>query len=485
MADLISIENTIKKLVNNDLSANVVEIKMLGSSGSSRLYFRIITDDKSFIVTYSTNIEENNAFLIFSKHFKNKGLPVPEILAVNDEMTCYIQSDLGDVCLFDYVKQCVKEKSYNNITIELYKKVITNLVAFQIRGNENMDYSVAYPTPSFNKESIIDDLNYFKYYFLKVNEEINFNETKLNQDFQRLADFAMEAPSDHFMYRDFQSRNIMIKDGSPFFIDYQGGRKGPLQYDIVSLLYQVKAQIPDVLRNELLCFYKEKLSDYVDIEEIKFDKYYNIFVLIRLLQVLGAYGFRGLIQKKSHFLESIPYALNELIMLKDSLNSIVGLNELSSVLKQMESLLNKYKVTEDEKLTVTINSFSFKNGGIPQDLSGNGGGFVFDCRSLPNPGRYDEYKKLTGLDNEVQDFLNKKQEVQNFFDLTNSIICQSIDNYLLRDFKNLFVNFGCTGGQHRSVYFAQKTAETLHEKYPQIKIVLNHIVQHKSSIYEK
>ncbi len=485
MADLTSIENTIKKLVNNDLSANVVEIKTLAASGSSRLYFRIFTDDKTYVATYSTNIEENNAFLIFSKHFKDKGLPVPEILAVNDKLTCYVQSDFGDISLFDYVKQCIKQESYDELTIGLYKKVIVNLVKFQIHGNENLDYSVAYPTPSFNKESIIDDLNYFKYYFLKVNDEINFNETRLNNDFQKLADFAMEAQSDFFMYRDFQSRNIMIKDDSPFFIDYQGGRKGPLQYDIVSLLYQVKAQIPDTLRNELLSFYKEKLSNYLDVKEIEFDKYYNTFVLIRLLQVLGAYGFRGLIQKKSHFIESIPYALKELMILKDNLDFITELNELSSVLKQMESLLNKYKVIEDEKLTVTINSFSFKNGGVPQDLTGNGGGFVFDCRSLPNPGRYDEYKKLTGLDIEVQDFLNKKQEVQSFFDLTNSIICQSIDNYLLRDFKNLFVNFGCTGGQHRSVYFAQRTAETLHEKYPQIKIVLNHIVQQKSCVYEK
>ena len=485
MIDLTSIENTIKRLVNNDLSADVIEMMTLAASGSSRLYFRIFTADKTYIATYSTNIEENNAFLIFSKHFRNKGLPVPEILAINDEMNCYIQSDFGDVSLFDYVKQCIKEKSYDEITIELYKKTIANLVDFQIRGNEDLDYSVAYPTPSFNKESIIDDLNYFKYYFLKVNDEINFNETKLNRDFQKLADFAMEAPSDYFMYRDFQSRNIMIKDGDPFFIDYQGGRKGPLQYDIVSLLYQVKAQIPCGLRNELLLYYKEKLSNYLDVEEINFDKYYNTFVLIRLLQVLGAYGFRGLIQKKSHFIESIPYALKELMILKDNLDFVIELNELSSVLKQMESLINKYKVIENEKLTVTINSFSFKNGGVPQDLSGNGGGFVFDCRSLPNPGRCDEYKKLTGLDIEVQDFLNKKQEVQNFFDLTNSIICQSIDNYLLRDFKNLFVNFGCTGGQHRSVYFAERTAEMLHEKYPQIKVVINHIVQQKSRIYEK
>lgn len=484
MKDLHYIENVIKDLINNDLSENIIGTNKLTGSGSSRLYFRVNTDKNSYIATYSTNTEENNAFLFFSNHFRKKGLPVPEILATSDDKCCYIQSDLGDVSLFDYVKKSLQNKFYDETTIEHYKKAITNLVDFQIKGNQNLDYSVAYPTPSFNKESIIDDLNYFKYYFLKLNEEIVFNETRLNHDFQRLADFAMEAPSDYFMYRDFQSRNIMIKDNTPFFIDYQGGRKGPLQYDIVSLLYQVKAQIPDYLRNKLLSFYKEKLSNYLNVEDVHFDKYYKTFVLIRLLQVLGAYGFRGLIQKKSHFMESIPYALNELMILKENFYFSIELKELSSVLNQMEILLKKYKVTEDERLTVTINSFSFKNGDMPQDLSGNGGGFVFDCRALPNPGRYEEYKNLTGQDNEVQDFLYKKKEVHTFFELINNIINQSIDNYLQRDFKNLSVSFGCTGGQHRSVFFAQKTAETLHQRYPHIRIVLHHIVQNKHYVYE-
>lgn len=484
MNNIKSIEETLRELINNYLSETINEIKRLPVSGSSRSYYRVFTKEKSYIATYSTNVEENKAFLIFSKHLKSKGLPVPEIFAVNDDKTCYIQSDFGDVSLFDYVNKCLHNKSYDEITIELYKKAISDLVDFQIKGNDGLDYSVAYPTPTFNKESIMDDLNYFKYYFLKLNEEIIFNETRLNCDFQKLADYAMQAPSDFFMYRDFQSRNIMIKDNTPFFIDYQGGRKGPLQYDLVSLLYQVKAQIPNDLRNDLTSFYKEKLSNYLNVDDIHFDRYYKTFVLIRLLQVLGAYGFRGLIQKKSHFLESIPFALKELIALKDNLNLSLELKELSSVLNQMELLLNKYKVICNEKLTVTINSFSFKNGGVPLDLSGNGGGFVFDCRALPNPGRYVEYKELTGQDVEVQEFLNNKQEVHAFFELTNNIICQSVDNYLQRDFKNLSVNFGCTGGQHRSVFFAQKTAEMLHEKYPQIKIVLNHVVQHKFYVYE-
>ena len=478
------IRETIINLMDKDLSEKIVDIKLLPASGSSRAYYRISTENGSYIATYNSNIEENIAFLDFSKHFEDAGLPVPKIISVNDEKDCYIQSDLGDISLFNYVQNCIKNNSYDPSTIELYKQSITNLVDFQIKGNENLDYSVAFPCPSFDRISVIDDLNYFKYYFLKVNDEINFNESRLNADFQRIADFIMEAPADFFMYRDFQSRNIMIKDNKTYFIDYQGGRKGPLQYDIISLLYQVKAQLPNELRNELLYHYKNALSKYVNIEEIEFDKYYNAFILLRLLQVLGAYGFRGLIQKKQHFIESIPFALKELILLKDNLNFPFETKELTNILNQIEILLPKYQPAENEKLTVVINSFSFKNGGIPEDRSGNGGGFVFDCRALPNPGRYEEYKKLTGQDIEVQDFLNKYQEVQHFLESTQAIVFQSVDNYIERNFKNLFVNFGCTGGQHRSVFFAETTAKVLHQKYPQIKVVLNHLVQNKYYVYE-
>ena len=478
------IKKSIIKLIDRDISEKIVEIKLLPASGSSRIYYRITTTNNSYIATYNSNIEENTAFLNFSKHFDRCELPVPKIIAVNDENDCYIQSDLGDISLFNYIQNCVKNKSYDNATVELYKEAISNLVDFQIKGNNGLDYSIAFPTPSFDMISVIDDLNYFKYYFLKVNDEINFNESRLNSDFQKIADFIMEAPADFFMYRDFQSRNIMIKDNHTYFIDYQGGRKGPLQYDIISLLYQVKAQLPNDIRNELLSHYKKELGKHVNIERIKFDKYYKAFILLRLLQVLGAYGFRGLIQKKHHFIESIPFALKELSSLRDSLNFPFETKELTNILNQIEIILPKYQQAENDKLTVTINSFSYKNGGIPEDNSGNCGGFVFDCRALPNPGRYEEYKKLTGQDKEVQDYLNKYQEVHHFSELTQSIIYQSVDNYLERDFKNLFINFGCTGGQHRSVFFAEKAAQSLHRKYPQIKIALNHLVQNKYYVYE-
>lgn len=484
MKDKQEIKDNIISLTDKYLSENIIDIKLLPASGSSRIYYRIQTENSSSIATYNSNIEENIAFLNFSKHFENAGLPVPHIISVNDEKDCYIQSDLGDISLFTHVQKCIKNNSYDENTVDLYKESISNLVDFQIKGHKNLDYSVAFPTPSFDRNSVIDDLNYFKYYFLKVNDEINFNERRLNIDFQKIADFIMEPPADFFMYRDFQSRNIMIKDNHTHFIDYQGGRKGPLQYDIISLLYQVKAQLPNELRNELLSHYKKELSKYVNLEEVKFDKYYNAFILLRLLQVLGAYGFRGLIQKKQHFIESIPYALNELISLRNTLNFPFETNELTIVLNQIEKLLPKYQHIENEKLTVIVNSFSYKNGGIPEDRSGNGGGFVFDCRALPNPGRYEEYKKLTGQDTEVQDYLNQYEEVHHFLKSTQEIVFQSVDNYIERNFKNLFVNFGCTGGQHRSVFFAESTAKALHLKYPQIKVVLNHLVQNKHYIYE-
>lgn len=484
MNNIDKIKTQIISLINKELDDNIIDIKTIPQSGSSRKYFRIITETTSYIGTYNDNIEENNAFIHFSKHFKNANLPVPEVIAIDNDNKCYIQTDLGDEFLFDYAKNCISNDSFDDTTIELYKKAIENLVLFQIKGHESLDYSVAYPSPSFNFQSIIDDLNYFKYFFLKLNEEITFNETRLNKDFTEIAKYAMSAPNDFFMYRDFQSRNIIVRDNNTYFIDYQGGRKGPLQYDIISLLYQVKAQIPKNIRGILLQHYKDNLSKYINLYDVNFDKYYNTFVLLRLLQVLGAYGFRGLIQKKQHFIESIPYAIDELIDLKDNLDFPFATDELSAILSQFDKMKNKYQNQDYNTLTVNINSFSYKNGGVPQDLSGNGGGFVFDCRSLPNPGRYDEYKHLTGEDSDVQNFLKDKSEVIIFFENAKALVYQSVDNYIQRGFKNLSVSFGCTGGQHRSVYLAQQMAISLTNDYPEIIVKLNHIVQNKHYTYK-
>ena len=371
------------------------DILPIAESGSARKYFRVITDGKSLIGTYSNNVEENEAFLCFSKHFHDLGLNVPEVFAVNEERTCYLQSDFGDDNLFAHVQKALIASSgpstgsgtlasYSENVIELYKKALGHLVKLQVLGHKGLDYTKAYPTERFDRQAIIDDLNYFKYYFVKPHEEIDFNETRLGKDFEAFADFVSQAPCDFFMYRDFQSRNIMVKDGELYFIDFQGGRKGPLNYDVVSLLYQVKAQIPQTIRDELVNYYKAELSQYMSPEAVKFDTYQPYFVYLRLMQVLGAYGFRGLIQKKSHFIESIPYALKELKAWNET-HPLIKYPELQSIISQLSTLnyplpTDSKLSTLNSKLTVTINSFSFRKG-YPNDFSGNGGGFVFDCRA--------------------------------------------------------------------------------------------------------
>ncbi|MBO7073847.1 MAG: phosphotransferase [Bacteroidales bacterium] len=488
MLTLEEIKETIAGLIEN-IGEKALEINAMPSSGSSRKYFRVKTDKRVLIGAYNLNIEENDAFFSFSKHFHECGLPVPEILAISDSKEIYIQTDLGDDTLFNHVENCLRNGKYDDETVELYKKSLDKLIDFQIIGHKGLDYSKAFPTAEFDEMSIMADLNYFKYCFLKEHEEISFNETRLDTDFQTLTKYILEAPSDFFMYRDFQSRNIMIVDNNPYFIDYQGGRKGPLQYDVVSLLYQVKAKMPQELRDELIDYYKQQLSKSCRdarpcVSTIDFDKYFPAFVILRLLQVLGAYGFRGLIQKKLHFMQSIPYAIREIMNVNKKWPLPFELPELQAVIKQFDVLLAKYENIEPERLTITVNSFSFKNGGVPYDKSGNGGGFVFDCRALPNPGRYIEFKQKTGEDVEVQEFMDDKPDTHFFMQNVQLLVFQSIDNYLERGFKNLQVNFGCTGGQHRSVFFAQRVGEMIHENYPMVNVEINHLAQHISHCYE-
>lgn len=469
------IQNILAELTRS-IGETPKEILPIAESGSARKYYRVITEKSSMIGTYSSNIEENEAFLTFSKHFYGLGLNVPEVFAVNEERTCYLQSDFGDDNLFAHVQKSLMVGDFGENVIQLYKQALCHLVKLQVLGHKGLDYSKAYPTERFDRQAIIDDLNYFKYYFVKPHEEIDFNETRLGKDFEAFADFVSQAPCDFFMYRDFQSRNIMVKDNELYFIDFQGGRKGPLNYDVVSLLYQVKAQIPQAIRDELVNYYKTELSQYMSLEAVKFDTYQPYFVYLRLMQVLGAYGFRGLIQKKSHFIESIPYALREIEALSKAA-PLTAYPELQSVISQLNKLDAKHAALiapPAGKLTVTINSFSFKKG-YPADFSGNGGGFVFDCRALPNPGREPEFKTKTGRDWEVIDYLMAKPPVHIFLDHVKGIINQSVENYKDRHFSNLMVSFGCTGGQHRSVFFAQTIYEWLKATYPDIHLKLNHI----------
>ena len=469
------IQNILAELTRS-IGETPIEILPIAASGSARKYYRIVTEKRTLIGTYSDNVEENEAFLTFSKHFHDLGLNVPEVFTVNGEKTCYLQSDFGDDNLFAHVQKALMAGGFGENVIQLYKQALKHLVKLQVLGHKGLDYSKAYPTERFDRQAIIDDLNYFKYYFVKPHEEIDFNETRLGKDFEAFADFVSQTPCDFFMYRDFQSRNIMVKDNELYFIDFQGGRKGPLNYDVVSLLYQVKAQIPQTVRDELLQYYKEELKQFVNPEEVKFDTYQPYFVYLRLLQVLGAYGFRGLIQKKSHFIESIPYALKEIQALAQT-QPLNDYPELQHIIQQFNKIEQRYQTILQPptgKLTVTVNSFSFRKG-YPNDFSGNGGGFVFDCRALPNPGREPEFKTKTGRDWEVIDYLMAKPPVHVFLDHVKAIVGQSVDNYRERHFSNLMVSFGCTGGQHRSVFFAQTIYEWLKKTYPDIHLKLNHI----------
>jgi aminoglycoside/choline kinase family phosphotransferase len=444
-------------------------------SGSYRRYFRISGREKSAIGTYNTDRKENVAFLEMSKHFKGKGLPVPDIYAEDLDNNIYLQQDLGDTSLYAFLQGIRKGKDFPDELKAFYKKTLESLIFFQVKGGEGFDYSKCYPRAAFDRQSMIWDLHYFKYYFLKL-ARIPFDEQSLEDDFHKLINFLLEVDHDYFMYRDFQSRNVMVVDDKPVFIDYQGGRKGALQYDVASLLYDAKADIPDDVRLELLSHYMDKLSDQIDYDRKEFVSHYYGYVLIRMMQAMGAFGFRGFYEKKEHFLQSIPYAIENLKYLLDNVTFKVDLPALFMALRNVtesEELINIGKSAS--RLTVSVNSFSYKRG-IPVDISGNGGGHVFDCRCLHNPGKYPQYQDKTGKDQEVIEFFKKEPDIDSFLDAVHKIVSQSVETYMSRGFKNLMVSFGCTGGRHRSVYCAEELSSYLQENYD-VNVVLKHVEQ--------
>lgn len=452
----------------------------LAPSGSDRRYYRLQKGEQSAIGAFSPDPKETNAFLHFSRHFHAKGLPVPEIYAENLDQKIYLQEDLGFTTLYSYL--LTKGEYFPDYLIQIYKKVVAQLARLQIEGSKGLDYSVCYPRQSFDRQSILWDFNYFKYYFLKL-AHVPFDEQELEEDIHRFADYLLSADSNYFMFRDFQTRNIMVKNGEPFFIDYQGGRKGALQYDLASLLFQAKANIPTDIRQELLEYYMDAAGEMIDFDREQFVAYYYAYVLIRSIQVLGAYGFRGLYERKEHFLKSIPFALRNIKWLLDHTDIPVKIPALKAALQGIiESKtfepFDKIK-SASSLLTVTINSFSYKTQ-IPPDPSGNGGGFVFDCRAIHNPGRYEPYKKLTGRDEPVINFLKQHSNIDDFLNNVFRIVDKSIENYIERSFTSLMVNFGCTGGQHRSVYSADALAKHIKDKYG-IKVQLSHIEQERKN----
>lgn len=461
--------------VTDTVPEKIVE---LTGSGSNRRYYRIEGSGGTFIGVVGESIDENKAFIKLANRFADRNLPVPRVVAVSPDRSAYIQDYLGDTLLFDAIENGRTTGCFSQQEQRLLTMTIRSLADIQYRGAEGLDFNVCYPLPEFCRRTVMWDLNYFKYNFLKL-ANIAFNESRLEDDFDRLADYLLEEKFDTFMYRDFQSRNVMIKDGHPWFIDFQGGRKGPAHYDVASFLWQAKANIPAELRERLIDEYLDAASVYADIDRDKFRQRLQHVVLFRLMQVLGAYGFRGLFEKKLHFLESIPPALVKI-------RELLATNDFSqypTLVELLHKLADKFipSAPPAEHLTVTIRSFSYKRG-IPDDTSGNGGGFVFDCRGLHNPGRYEEYKKLTGMDRPVIDFLEKRGEVQPFMSHCQALVDGSVEVYLRRGFTSLTVDFGCTGGQHRSVYCAERMASHLSSRYG-IDIKLQHREQRVNKRY--
>jgi aminoglycoside/choline kinase family phosphotransferase len=452
----------LKKLFEEHFHSPAERVQPLQSplGGSGRNIFRLIGEKRAAIGILYDVREENVAFLEFSRHFRRHGLPVPEIYAEDLQHGAYLEEDLGDTTLFEFLSRNRVGEAIAPQAVEAYRKVVAVLPRFQIEAGRDLNYKVCYPRASFDRQSIAWDLNYFKYYFLRL-AGIPFNEQALEDDFGRLTKFLLSAGRDYFLYRDFQSRNVMLLGGNPFFLDYQGGRRGALQYDIASLLFDAKADLPPELRQQLLDHYLDTLADFIEIDCELFMQHFYAYVYVRIMQALGAYGFRGFYERKPHFLQSVPYALKNVRWLLHNVNLPIALPTLMDAFK---SILGSDKLqglaSETGNVTVRICSFSFYRGPL-KDETGHGGGFVFDARSLPNPGREERFRTLTGKDEPVADYLNQQESVHQFLDSAAALVDASVSDYQRRGFKSLMASFGCTGGQHRSVYLAEQLAKHL------------------------
>lgn len=470
-----SVKEEIEKLFEQYSKEPITAIDKLPQAGSERHYFRIHTSDKTFIATYGANLKENESFIYFSKHFRKKQLATPEIFCINTEKNIYLQEDFGDTSLLNNLE----EKGFTAEVYDLYKKSLQQLVLLQVKGHEGLDYKKCLTNTSFGKQAILADLLYFKYYFLDALRR-PYDKQKLLDDFEALSNYLSHTEYKYFMFRDFQSRNIMVTpDNNVHFIDYQGGMKGAPQYDVASLLWQARANLPDDWKQFLLEDYMGSFEKIIDepIDRETFRSQYNGYVLIRLLQVLGAYGFRGLFERKAQFLTSIPLALQNLKWFVNNQNVGIAVPEFKKVLEicisdEVIQEFTPIQATPETALVVTINSFSYKKG-IPPDISDNGGGYVFDMRGILNPGRIEVYKTQNGLDKPVKDFLEQHTDMLTFLNGVFSVIDISVTDYIKRGFNSLMINFGCTGGQHRSVYAAEALARHLRNKF-KVKIQLTH-----------
>ncbi len=452
-----------------------VRVEQLAGAGSNRSYFRLSGEDgSSMIGAVGTNFQENRAFLTIDSVLHSQGIAVPEVYAVSDSGMCYLQQDLGDVSLFSLLEKSRQPDGFDSRVMSLLEQTVAALPDIQFKGARGLDFTKCFPSESFDRQGIMWDLNYFKYCFLK-GTRVDFLEAELEADFIHLADMLLEGgESGTFMFRDFQSRNVMIYQERPWFIDFQGGRRGPVEYDLVSFIGQARAAYPQNVRDHLTQVYLDSLAKYCKPDPVQFRHRMDLFAAIRTLQVLGAYGYRGFFERKSHFLLSIPAAIGDL---KRIMPALAGhCPYLADILTRI-SEMPRFNVTpapQTEGLTVRVSSFSYRQG-IPDDASGNGGGFVFDCRGMHNPGLYDQYRKLTGNDKEVIDFLERRGEIQPFLEAAYAMVDATVAKYIERGYTSLTVSFGCTGGHHRSVYSASHMAGHLKEKFAdRVKVILEH-----------
>ncbi len=452
-------------------------IKLTGD-GSNRQYYRMKSGDTTLIGTTGTSVEENRAFFALSAHLAVRGINVPVVMAISPDELSYLQSDLGDTNLYERLEPARKNGAFDTQQCADLCKVMAQLPDIQYLGAEEFDFNICYPVPSFDRRSIFWDLNYFKYSFLKA-IGIEFNESPLEDEFEKLCGRLLDDDENTFMFRDFQSRNIMWHNDAPHYIDFQGGRRGPIYYDVASFVWQARARYTPEAVGKMIDAYLESLKRYRTIDKAEFMQRLLYFRLFRLLQNLGAYGFRGLLERKKRFIESIPPAMQQITEV---------MQELGEEFPTLASLLQKASeqpmLAQQEygELTVDVMSFSYKRG-IPDDYSGNGGGFVFDCRALHNPGRYEPYKKLCGYDEPVIRFLEEKSRIGEFLDNVYAITDMMVANYKERGFRHIQICFGCTGGQHRSVYSAEHTARHIAEKH-NVKVVVTHIMQNKKYTIE-
>ena len=449
-------------------------VASIPSSGSNRKYFRLHGNGEQVIGAFNADVNENKAFFGLTNHFASKSLNVPELLTISSNQQYYLISDLGDTTLYSMLFTChLANSDYNDDMMTNFKLSLAQLADFQIKGFEGLDFSICYPKQIFDRRSVMWDFNYFKYSFLKPVGAI-FDEEKLEDDFESFTNYLLDDEMDYFQYRDFQSRNIMVKENELFFIDYQGGRRGPCLYDVASFLYQAKAAIPQSQRDLLFDYYLEILESKKQINKDRLRERFPAFVLFRIIQTLGAYGYRGYFEGKTHFIQSIPPAIENLNQLLKSKFPDINIKYLVSVLENVIDSLktNNEQTPSFDGLTIDITSFSLKNG-YPELNLEHGGGFVFDCRSLQNPGRLTKFKMLSGLDTPVAEYLNDRAEVDVFMGRAYAIILDATNNYISRGFKYLSVGFGCTGGQHRSVYCAARLSEML-EGIPGVKINISH-----------